>query len=180
MGIFATGNAPDNITPNGLLGSAAFMNNNDLAVQYAPVMTLDMLRGNSGIESKYIIVDDAGIIGLFRYDSADTTTNDDNKDILVTIDGRRYKRRFQIRNYTPTSGSDTNLATGEIVFDANGIWVKTGASTVMLAQYVRSGTTGNRPALTSAHTGFQYYDTSVGKPIWWNGSAWRDAANSVV
>lgn len=29
-------------------------------------------------------------------------------------------------------------------------------------------------------TGFQYFDTTLNKPIWWNGSAWVDATGATV
>lgn len=46
-------------------------------------------------------------------------------------------------------------------------------------EYVyRAGTTANRPA--SPVTGQMYFDTTVGKPIWYNGSAWVDATGSTV
>lgn len=34
------------------------------------------------------------------------------------------------------------------------------------------GTTTNRPALTNRDVGFIYWDTTLNKPFWWNGSAW--------
>ena len=34
------------------------------------------------------------------------------------------------------------------------------------------GTTTNRPALTNKDVGFIYWDTTLNKPFWWNGSAW--------
>ena len=37
-----------------------------------------------------------------------------------------------------------------------------------------AGTTSTRPA--SPSIGAQYYDTTLMKPIWWNGTAWQDAA----
>lgn len=33
--------------------------------------------------------------------------------------------------------------------------------------------TGGRPTLTSLDVGTQYFDTTLGVPIWWNGSAWE-------
>lgn len=44
-----------------------------------------------------------------------------------------------------------------------------------------AGATTDRPTgLTAANAGRYYYDTTLSKPIWWNGSAWRDAAGSAV
>ena len=42
------------------------------------------------------------------------------------------------------------------------------------------GTTANRPT-TGLVAGFsQHIDTTLGKPIWWNGSVWKDATNTTV
>lgn len=38
---------------------------------------------------------------------------------------------------------------------------------------VTSGTTDNRPTVTDI--GFQYFDTTINKPIWWTGTKWVDA-----
>ncbi|QQT56242.1 hypothetical protein I6I98_13645 [Sphingobacterium multivorum] len=32
----------------------------------------------------------------------------------------------------------------------------------------------NRPALSASNRGFSYYDTTIGKPVWWLGSSWLD------
>lgn len=42
----------------------------------------------------------------------------------------------------------------------------------------KNGTTANRPS--NPLTGEIYYDTTLGKPIWWNGYAWVDASGSVL
>lgn len=42
------------------------------------------------------------------------------------------------------------------------------------------GTTAERPAANTAGAGFYYYDTTLGKPIWSNGTAWTDAAGTPV
>jgi len=36
----------------------------------------------------------------------------------------------------------------------------------------RWGTTAQRPVLTSEDIGFEYFDTDLGSPIWWNGTDW--------
>jgi len=47
-----------------------------------------------------------------------------------------------------------------------------------------SGTTGARPTLTANGTalfvGTGYFDTTLGKPIWWNGTVWKDATGTTV
>lgn len=41
-----------------------------------------------------------------------------------------------------------------------------------------AGFTMNRPA--GATLGAQFYDTTLGKPIWFNGSVWTDATGAPV
>jgi hypothetical protein len=40
--------------------------------------------------------------------------------------------------------------------------------------YPTWGTTAQRPDLTASDVGFEYYDTDLQTPVWWNGSAWDD------
>jgi hypothetical protein len=39
---------------------------------------------------------------------------------------------------------------------------------------VNSGTTANRPTGAKLYIGFSYYDTTLGKQVWWNGTDWGD------
>lgn len=59
------------------------------------------------------------------------------------------------------------------------LWVKrsgTGNTGYRRVAMVEAGNTANRPgALTAGHSGFEYFDTSLGHPIWWTGTAWVDA-----
>lgn len=41
-----------------------------------------------------------------------------------------------------------------------------------------NGVTANRP--TTPATGAMWYDATLGKPIWWNGTVWKDAAGTTV
>lgn len=42
------------------------------------------------------------------------------------------------------------------------------------------GATSERPSLSSAQVGVVYFDTTIGKPIWWNGASWVDATGANV
>ncbi len=44
--------------------------------------------------------------------------------------------------------------------------------------YVPAASTASRP--TANLVGAHYFDTTLGKPIWWNGSSWRDATGAAV
>lgn len=50
-------------------------------------------------------------------------------------------------------------------------WVPTGATP--------AGTTAQRPT-TDRYIGMPYYDTTLSKPVWWNGSVWKDAMGTTV
>lgn len=41
-------------------------------------------------------------------------------------------------------------------------------------------TSSTRPSLTPQQAGTHIFDTTIGKPIWWNGSSWRDAIGNAV
>lgn len=43
-----------------------------------------------------------------------------------------------------------------------------------------SSTTGNRPPAATVKAGAQWYDTTLGKPIWSDGTNWKDAAGTTV
>ena len=47
------------------------------------------------------------------------------------------------------------------------------------ASVVPSGITADRPTL-SLQIGQYYFDTTIGRPIWWNGTNWINAAGTVV
>lgn len=57
----------------------------------------------------------------------------------------------------------------------------TGATGWLPLMPVVSGTTANRPAASGAgYAGFSYFDTTINKPIWWNGAAWVDATGTAA
>lgn len=43
-----------------------------------------------------------------------------------------------------------------------------------------SATTAGRPTTAGLPAGWMMFDTTLGKPIWWSGSNWRDATGSPV
>lgn len=51
---------------------------------------------------------------------------------------------------------------------------------VLIPQPFPSYTTGGRPSAAAAGAGAYYYDTTLGKPAWSNGTVWRDAAGTAV
>lgn len=51
-------------------------------------------------------------------------------------------------------------------------------SNILYQNALTQGTTTSRP--TNVVSGFQFYDTTLGKPIWWNGTNWVDATGTTV
>lgn len=41
-------------------------------------------------------------------------------------------------------------------------------------KFILSGTTDQRPTVTTV--GFEFFDTDLNRPIWWNGSSWSTNA----
>jgi len=60
--------------------------------------------------------------------------------------------------------------------------VAAGVIGVGVTQAIRTGVaaTASRPAAAMVGVGSQFYDSTLGKPIWSTGSAWKDAAGTVV
>lgn len=65
---------------------------------------------------------------------------------------------------------------GQLVYNYNGKVVNAFGRTAG----VLKGTTASRPSLTSADAGYQYFDTDLGKYIFWNGSAWVNMDGSAL
>lgn len=49
----------------------------------------------------------------------------------------------------------------------------------ILKNNITTGITEDRPT-KGLLEGYSFYDTALGKPIWWNGTAWTDSAGTVV
>ena len=48
------------------------------------------------------------------------------------------------------------------------------------ARLTAYGTTAARPATTALSAGHRYFDTTLGLPIWWDGTNWINAAGATV
>ena len=61
---------------------------------------------------------------------------------------------------------------------SDGLFYVSNSGIFKLDNNSNKGTTNNRPVNPSV--GLQYFDTTLGKPIYWNGSAWVDAIGTTV
>lgn len=95
----------------------------------------------------------------------------------VTFTGALYRR-----DLPPTariSTEDPLLATGTYIGKHRQFGRSIGVPPGSVVQTGRAAT-ASRPDPAVAGAGAMFYDTSLGKPIWSNGSSWRDATNTIV
>lgn len=77
--------------------------------------------------------------------------------------------------------SDVNDPQGAPVAGEVPIYVGSGGAAHWEFQQVfRPFTTAGRPAAGASGVGAVYYDTTLGKPVWSNGTVWKDAAGTTV
>jgi hypothetical protein len=104
-------------------GTVALLSDITGGVQIEIVTGVSGLQTYGGINN-VVYIDDATYHGIFRYDSTDTTSLDDGKNILVDINNRRFKRELSSRNYTEIFSnllSGTTLTLTYKPFDVNSI-----------------------------------------------------------
>lgn len=92
------------------------------------------------------------------------SSTDDPEGTLGALNGSLSLRRgggVDKCAYLKTTGTTNQQSTG---------WVP--------IQSAISGTTAQRPTVTTV--GFRYFDTTLGKPAWWNGTSWVDGTGTVV
>lgn len=104
--------------------------------------------------------------------------NYNGKYICISINQLRNIRSY--KNHIPNAPSINgvclyNEEIKKVVYSYNGSWVDALGNNA-LAKY--NGTTQQRP--TEINLGFQYFDTTLNKPIWWTGKKWVDATGADV
>jgi hypothetical protein len=157
--------------------------------------------GNGGFTSIWGNLNNSATI-LFatpsKTNAADFISRDDfgqgvklvlNEGVWLTSYSNEINRMLGASTSAPTSG---NFATGDILLNVNhskpyiNSWICTTASvsnnggTWRIRFNTISGTTAGRPTPTSTENGAPYYDETLGIPIWWNGSVWKDATGTTV
>lgn len=83
------------------------------------------------------------------------------------------------RLYSSSTGTLTTSVTSSIAGTVANVHATQG--TVLahaLSLDVVDDTTANRP--TTVSTGFMYFDTTLGQPIWWDGAQWVDATGATA
>lgn len=95
-----------------------------------------------------------------------------------------YSRNIKAIKFESTANKDIVLFVPQFVTKI-GIYIQVGTGTVLesldlfgenpndILGFPKEGTTADRPVC--GVVGFEYFDTTIGKPIWWNGTVWVDA-----
>lgn len=111
----------------------------------------------------------------------------------VVIDHQTQRIYFGTGAADPTmwvgAANSTSLAVGggPLLFDVDNSY-DIGTTGAGRPRHIRAGTaviagvftTAARPAATAVPVGSMIYDSTLGKPVWTNGTAWRDAAGTAV
>lgn len=158
--------------------------------------------GYSGVRFDNIGVNDltTTVNHLFELDKSATGSGYSHDAVFINVSrnggtlgsGLRDIKLGAASNTTVIS-ADTALHNGTFTIDWNGqsgVYYGIGATQVndgavmQLARYgaVRTGAaaTGSRPPASGYSAGAQWFDTTLSKPIWSDGTVWRDAAGTAV
>lgn len=119
----------------------------------------------------------SNIVGYFKYEN----------DQWVVIPRNKLKELLDetASNVIDTlvNGASENMDTlGEVEQSFLGLATvaTTGDYSDLLNKPMDSGDTLSRPTLTSSNIGYLYFDTTLGKPIWFDGTNWVDATGTTV
>lgn len=122
-------------------------------------------------------------LALFATDSGGTARNlmvadvSGDEPVLRILSDMRFEPLFDDEGKLRLGGVQVwvNLTTNMLTYSGS---TPASESDGEALQNTRNGATGARPA--SPVTAQQYFDTSLGKPIWWSGTAWVDATGTTV
>lgn len=107
-----------------------------------------------------------------------------NRDFYYTRISSDNSGWNAIQNLNKLDGSFQMSYLKTLVTDQGKIYSKIGKNLTELdgaaKGVIRQGATTDRPAAASIYAGFVYFDTTLGKPIWYNGSNWVDATGADV
>lgn len=102
--------------------------------------------------------------------------SEDGTKIEYSLDGDEWQELFPLSLITPTVQLTNELGDSESeAISQKGV---TEQVNLINAKLTSSGATESRPESPSA--GVCFLDTTLGKPVWWNGSAWIDATGETV
>lgn len=144
--------------------------------------------GSSNIEqysgSKYWRVSHSGTSNNYSFQYNDGTTTKSNAEFSIASDGllNIYRLSDISKGRIRLSNGSGAVGGGIVEYDSNtGVYTASGSRMTINSQQVQvatSSTTASRPTATAV--GQSHFDTTLGKPIWWNGTVWKDATGATV
>lgn len=98
--------------------------------------------------------------------------------VLLFMGGSFYNGTLKTEGTVKVYNIGNANATKEITFEGNFIDALTGYE----MGKERNGITTYRPTFNTSgnNIGFEYFDETLKKPVWWNGSSWTDATGAEV
>lgn len=103
----------------------------------------------------------------------------------ITDTTSTIKPKFVDYDFTgvPATGLSASNSTRIMCIDTNQKTVIAGLGGTLEYNFremavISFGTTASRPTVSTI--GYPYFDTTLGKPIWWNGTNWKDATGATV
>ena len=104
-------------------------------------------------------------------------------DYTITLEAMNYNGP-NVRGFYTRNGADMRLASGDVAI-LSCFTDKKGQENIRevyrITNTLEAGPTSQRPTLTNYEIGFQYFDTTLKKPIWYaGGGTWNDATGASV
>jgi hypothetical protein len=116
----------------------------------------------------------------FISDMPDTSTNLKYTQFVVNPNYRIYNPSFENTDFERYFRTENYGGYRSEIYGTIGEWY----TVTPWGLFRTRGTTEQRPNLigisTAYNRGWQYYDITLNKPIWWNGKAWVDATGATV
>jgi hypothetical protein len=136
-----------------------------------PVVVTGVTYSNTMRFVKGLTLSGAEAASCFVYDDAVMKTGP-NADWRIQTGKKVYLETTGTANYI-----QREAATGDTLIGSG-----SGVTRVPVGQVITTGkgATGSRPAAGTVGSGAMFYDTTLSKPIWSNGTVWKDAAGTTV
>lgn len=181
---------PSNINPT-IFGS---LNMSPLD-RYGLAPSLSPSDRKRGLSSEYNSNNDSNDLHVYPYGNGrsgiklftykDYTVTNPQEAIEIKFDGTIIPKqlvRFDTKPFIPFTRPEVYAPTynGEVYFNSKFKCLTTNYNGDEYLQdgfraLNRFGASNNRPSLYDGDTGFRYFDTTLNKPIYWNGTKWVDS-----
>lgn len=172
--VFGSGEVEESFTSALIISWGANISINNIDVRNVPVKLLySYATEKSNIYFGNVYLENCGASGgyLAYLCGTETTNNNVVFENLTVVDERETPITRALFIITTSMINKVKLV--NYTFTPNTIIPGDGAYGIKAVVHGNGGDTEYRP--TNISRGYQYYDTTLNKPIWWTGSKWVDA-----